>query len=606
MPDEFRRRQVLKAGVGFVAGTGSTVLFNYFNAVLAQPRPRTVITPVPGATIRVNTTEINNSTPSNPSTQPLKFPRQQEWESRMCRALGMPENEVASTYAGLTPFQKIIGTMGLDAAEAYYQAIKRNSTPQLVIERMQSTLSSAQSSPFGAATSIPIEEVDLRHRLTGIVIDQIITKLKLNQNDADSIALRNWATPIYRQMSVEVAFGTLQEYYKWKNDPCTYSAPGYRKPQQCMVALNVNPVARAALVTKPPSELLLKAGLAYAAGNTGNIVTAITTGLSGIGVVGGFTTVTGALLAAELGSRASLFSAFGGNVAALSASGWLGVLAGPAAIIVAAIIAGTTQGTAVIESEQAEFKLKQAIAAAMGQNINMTNVVTEQNTSALFHIGATKSALNGWKAPGSRVDGEVTFFCEAGYVAKFYLDYTLNGQRKSFNTGDLSLGFWRTFPIPADAQNIEVRGVMLAAGEKQIFRETLQRPNFKSYKVYGTVFNPAWNNDWPISVSGEISSKAGQIKLTHAAGFVAKWQITYDLPGRPNQSWNSGDTGAGWQATLQIPLASTNVRILAQGATGLAWEWWRTTYDKTFASAPNLCLKIYGTSLAQKWNEDCN
>jgi cytolysin (calcineurin-like family phosphatase) len=252
-----------------------------------------------------------------------------------------------------------------------------------------------------------------------------------------------------------------------------------------------------------------------------------------------------------------------------------------------------------------EFKLKQAIAAAMKENINMTNVVANENLRGLFLIGMVKSANNRWQAPSLEIDGEVTFFCEAGYVAKFYLNYTLDGQQKSFTSGNMSVGYWEKFTIPAAAKNIEVKGVMLLAGEKQIFKETLQRPTYISYKVYGTAFQPAWSIDWPLSVSGEISSTAGELKFNHGAGFVAKWQVTYDLPGKPNQSIDSGNTSLGWKNTYNIPLDATNVRVLVQGATGLVWEPWRTTYDKTFPSAPNLCLKIYGTTLDQKWNNDC-
>ncbi|MBD1847487.1 hypothetical protein H6F89_29625 [Cyanobacteria bacterium FACHB-63] len=566
MPDELLRRQFLKVGVGFIAGTGSAVLFNDFTAVLAQ---------------------------SNGS-QPLKFPRQQDWESKMCTALGM--TNVASTYAGLTPFQKAIGTMGLSAAEAYFPANKQpNIAPQEVFAQVQGF------------------NTPLRNALTGLIAAQIIAKLKLNQNDAETIALRDWAIPVFRQMKVDVAVGTLNEYNLWKKNPCKYSAPGYQPPQRCTnVAVSRNPYALSFQVDKPPSELLLKAGLAYAAGNSDLTVQRVATGIAAIGLAGGFLAATSGLgvTVASAGTVTALYSAFGGSggaaAGAIGATSWAGVVAGPAAVIAAAALIGVSQGITVIESEQAEFKLKQAIAAAMGENINTANVVTDEKTSGLFLLGMLKSAADGWKAPSPAINGEVTFFCEAGYVAKFYLNYTLNGQQKSFTTGDMSVGFWQTFAIPAAAQNIEVKGVMLAAGEKQIFRQTLQRPTYVSYKVYGTVFQPAWNNDWPRSVSGEISSTAGELKFTHGAGFVAKWQVTYDLPGKPNQSINSGDTSLGWKKTYNIPLDATNVRVLVQGATGLLWEPWRTTYGKTFSSVPNLCLKIYGTTLNQQWNNDCS
>ena len=225
----------------------------------------------------------------------------------------------------------------------------------------------------------------------------------------------------------------------------------------------------------------------------------------------------------------------------------------------------------------------------------------------MFYVAAIKSAVNGWKAPSLAIEGEVTFFCEAGYVSKFYLTYTLNGQPKSFSTGDLSAGYWKNLAIPAAATNIEVKGVMIAAGEHQVFKEALQRPTYVCYKAYGTVFQQGWNNDWPLSVGGEVSATANKVKFVHQAGFVANFLIEYNEPGQPAKtSQNPLGKTAGWTETYTIPTKATNVRILIQGATGLVWEPWRTTYEMTFPSPPNLCVKIYGTSLDQKWNNDCN
>ena len=148
---------------------------------------------------------------------------------------------------------------------------------------------------------------------------------------------------------------------------------------------------------------------------------------------------------------------------------------------------------------------------------------------------------------------------------------------------------------------------MIAAGEHQVFKEVIQRPTYVCYKTYGTAFQQSWNNDWPLSVGGEVSTTANQVKFFHQAGFVANFLIEYNEPGKPAKTTQNplGKT-AGWTETYTIPTNATNVRILIQGATGLAWEPWRTTYEKTFPSPPNMCVKIYGTSLDQKWNNDCN
>jgi hypothetical protein len=211
-------------------------------------------------------------------------------------------------------------------------------------------------------------------------------------------------------------------------------------------------------------------------------------------------------------------------------------VSGPAAVITAAILIGVTQGVAIVEGEQAEWRLRQAIHAAMKENINMANIVADETSAALFYVAAIKSALDGWKAPSVDIEGEVTCFCEAGYVSKFYLTYTLNGQPKSVATGELSAGYWQNLAIPAAAKNIEVKGVMIAAGEHQVFKEALQRPTYVCYKTYGTVFQQGWNNDWPLSVGGGVSAIANQVKFFHQAGFVANFLIEYNEPGQTGKN----------------------------------------------------------------------
>ncbi|MEZ4962068.1 MAG: thiol-activated cytolysin C-terminal domain-containing protein [Saprospiraceae bacterium] len=534
--------------------------------------------------------------------QPLQFPRQQNWEADMCKALGL--TGVGSSYASLTPFQQAIGSMGLEATEAFFAASGTpNLTPAEALNKMNSEI--VISGGAGVATS-------MKSKITGVIGALVIDKIKKNGTDAQSMALKDWASQVYRQIKVDAALGTLKEYYVWKNNPCTYSAPGYTKPQDCYAIVGNNPYNSMWKTSKPPHDLLLKAGLTYAAGGSNQIVQGVSGAVAGIGLVAGFAAATSGLGVATTGvgpTSTALFYAFGsgsGAAGAIGATSWAGVVTGPAAVIAASVLIGIIQGAAVIEGEQAEWKLKQAIRAAMSENINMANVVADQNAGALFMIGLVKSAQNNWKAPSLEIEGEVTFFCEAGYVSKFYLNYTLNGQAKSFSTNDMSAGYWQKFTIPAAAKNIQVKGVMIAAGEKTIFTQNLERPTYICYKVYGTVFQQAWNNDWPLSVGGEVSESAGKIKFTHGAGFVANWQITYDLPGKPGQNINPTGTTLGWNKTYNLPLDATNVRILVQGATGLVWEPWRTTYDKTFPTVPNMCIKIYGTTLDQKWNSDCN
>lgn len=202
----------------------------------------------PTATVVLSDPTTINVT-STSGTTALKFPRQQNWEAKLCQAYGMAGG--IANYTGLTPFQQAIGSMGLDAAEAYFKAIGMpNITPQQAFDKL--------AAPFVMGTNPDLNAV------TGVLSGLIMDKLKLNQNDAHSIALREWAVKVYRQMKVDVAIGTLKEYYTWKADPCTYSAPGYTMPDDCFAG-GQTPHYLMWKTNKPPSDLLKKAGLAYAA-----------------------------------------------------------------------------------------------------------------------------------------------------------------------------------------------------------------------------------------------------------------------------------------------------------------------------------------------------
>ena len=556
------------------------------NNTVAKELFATAVAPVTVTPVIIQDSTTLNVTIPNQTSQPSKYPRQQTCEAAICRALGM--TNVAANYAGLTDFQKAIGDMALGAAEAYFPAIGQ---PHLTFPKLIETL------------QLELVHHPVRDALNGLINAHIKRRLALNQNDAQSVALRDWAVPVYRQIKVDAAIGSLKEYLRWKNNPCTYAAPGYVKPQDCYTANN--PYYAIWKTSKAPSDLLLKAGLTYACGNNDEIVKGVAGGIAAAGMVGGFVSI-------GIGG-VSLNLAFGGTSAlaatgvTTSAGAWASIASGPVAVITAAILIGITQGISIIEGEQAEWRFRQAINVAMKENINIANVVADETAAALFFVAATKSAQNGWKAPSVESDGEVTFFCEAGYVSKFYLTYTLNGQAKSVATKELSGGYWENLAIPAAAKNIEVKGVMISAGERQVFKEVLQRPTYVCYKTYGTIFEQKWNNDWPLSVGGQVSTIANQVKFLHQAGYVANFLIEYNEPGKAAKtSHNPKGKTAGWTETYTIPANATNVRILIQGATGLAWETWRTTYDRTFPTPPNMCIKIYGTTLDQKWNNDCN
>ena len=54
-----------------------------------------------------------------------------------------------------------------------------------------------------------------------------------------------------------------------------------------------------------------------------------------------------------------------------------------------------------------------------------------------------------------------------------------------------------------------------------------------------------------------------------------------------------------------IPADATNIHLQAWTKTGLVWEPWHGIIDKTYPSPPNECIKVYGTTLDPKYNNEC-
>lgn len=97
------------------------------------------------------------------------------------------------------------------------------------------------------------------------------------------------------------------------------------------------------------------------------------------------------------------------------------------------------------------------------------------------------------------INGYVTFFNEGGFVARFHLEYTFNGSRYIFDTGDMNLGNKKTYDIPPYATDIwlvakEQTG-LIWEGWRNVFDLNFPSPPNNCFKLYGTTLNPKWNNN---------------------------------------------------------------------------------------------------------------
>lgn len=108
-------------------------------------------------------------------------------------------------------------------------------------------------------------------------------------------------------------------------------------------------------------------------------------------------------------------------------------------------------------------------------------------------LPVNKAAANSFVATNSN-SGWIAIDNEGGYVAKFDVSYTLNGQRFTENTGDFTLGVTKVIDIPAGATDIVLHAwdAYWFSSWKEIFSKHFDSPVTKKYKVYGTTLNPKY------------------------------------------------------------------------------------------------------------------
>ena len=110
---------------------------------------------------------------------------------------------------------------------------------------------------------------------------------------------------------------------------------------------------------------------------------------------------------------------------------------------------------------------------------------------------------------------------------------------------------------------------------------------------------------WPSNQVLPPPSPKGRIDFLTEAGYVARYSVSYVLDYGPRVSFSTGNLTAGRRGGFDIPRNATDIVVKGEGQTGLAWEPWRTTFQQSYQSPRTICFKSYGTTLSQKWNNDC-
>ena len=105
---------------------------------------------------------------------------------------------------------------------------------------------------------------------------------------------------------------------------------------------------------------------------------------------------------------------------------------------------------------------------------------------------------------------------------------------------------------------------------------------------------------------------SGELELEHTGAYVAKFTVSWQEITGSDENGNEKTVAHNWPENgkhktapydTKIALGGNvrRINVKAEGATGLAWEPWRTSLDKKdLALGPHIHVKISGTTLNQK------
>jgi Tectonin domain len=563
------------AGAQIAAGpNGSVLVVNNTNAIFQAQlaAPASAIAPVAsGPAWRV-------------------FPRGGQYEARILQAIGF-QRFASEVFMGgqvpaastLSSLERAFAGIALTATEAYFAASPL--PPDQAVARVK-------------------DDDTVRQAVQTFIGLGVISRMQGRATDAETSELRQWATGVYRNVRINSAKALLDQYGRWVRNPCGY---------ENLPAIRCDGYAGLLSPPRPSQDFIARAAMGSVLGSRADEVAAASAvGLTAASMGGSAAALTSGLGVATAGTTVStsLAGAFGatGAVAqgaAIGATAWAGVVAAPVAAAVLSVVVGTIEGVAVVEGARVEPMLKLRLGAAMTENIVLQNALDTVEERDFFFLAFQAAAADGFAVPQNTVDGEVRFFCQAGYVCRFKLDYNLNGAPQTFSTPTLSVGHEKTFPIPYRATSIVASGEWFDGFNwKPLFTRNLARPTYIGFTAFGTIFDARVKDEYP-EVSS-IQAPGNKLIVTQGGGYVAWIRITYTQGGAQSRPVDVTNASFGWRQEISIPSDATNIRLEAWSATGWVGEPWKSIIDHTWPAPQGACVKVYNTTLDPKWNSECN
>lgn len=101
-----------------------------------------------------------------------------------------------------------------------------------------------------------------------------------------------------------------------------------------------------------------------------------------------------------------------------------------------------------------------------------------------------------------------------------------------------------------------------------------------------------------------LPTPGARVSFFNEAGYVSRYSVAYVLDKKP-YSKSTGNMSLGNRKSIDIPPNAIAIVVKGEGKTGLVWEPWRKTFEKKYSRPTAECFKSYGTTLDQKWNNNC-
>jgi hypothetical protein len=137
------------------------------------------------------------------------FPRDQAYEAQVLKAInyGMYGNQIylngqAPQASSLSALDQGFAHLAMLAVETYYAQ-----QPQVTADQALSQIGS-------------VTEPRARRAVNGILGLFLTAKMSDRSTDPATLALRDWATQLYRNQKITAAKAALDQFLLWKNDPC--------------------------------------------------------------------------------------------------------------------------------------------------------------------------------------------------------------------------------------------------------------------------------------------------------------------------------------------------------------------------------------------------